>query len=1556
MKKRSLNMMARKSITALLILSMIVPSLFFDSKNVFAATYTWAQTDYSGGLDGGTYPNHTSNQSNWTKYSAKDATTNVSLSGVTLSAVTSSSTQTTDTDFDAGTFSQITRSGTGNTALVQLSSTSDFPVGTWDTPSSMPDYMGSGCSTYADGYIYTIQGGGSKNLWRYSVAGDSWETRTALPAVSSSSGGNGNSLLYPDSGDFIYFLAGSVSGSKDFWRYSISGNSWINMASTTSSVGEGGSLVYLGSGDYIYATAGNYGPGKQQDFMRYSISGNSWTYMASTTGLMLEGASTAYPGSGDFIYLLGGGSKNFWRYSISGNSWTYLASTTYTVGYGGKLTYPGSGDYLYAFIGNSRYMQRYSISGNSWETRSDTPGKIYYGSSLIYPGSGDYLYGIQGTDTLNPNMWKYKMSTDTWLSLSNTTWRLRGSGASTVYADGNIYVTRGDGYADFGRYSIVGNSWSTMTNTPVFFSYGNAITYPGSGDFIYALAGNVSGGKDFWRYSISLNSWTNMASTTGAVYRGGSLVYPGSGNYIYAFRANTSQDFYRYSIPGNSWENMASSPATYVGAGGSLVYPGSGDYIYATSNGTNFHRYSISGDRWESRANILASVGGGTSLTYPGSGDYIYASRGDSTKTFLRYSITGDSWETLANSPDYTSDGASLLYPNSGNYIYAFQGYTPEFWRYTFTAPYYLSGNFTSSVLDLGQKSLPTTITYTAATTSTAVVKFQIRSASTAEGVTSATWYGPTGTGDYYTSSGETINSIHSTHRYFQYKAFLTTEDTGTTPTLSDVHINYNYYPSSSTFTSSAYNTENTADVPAKIEWSQSTTTNTQVKFQIATAPANGIVPGVFTDFVGPDGTTGTYFAAYGGGETLPSAISDGSNDQWVKYKAYLTSTDTSETPTFTGVTITYAINVAPQFNPNYPTTGIGGVTASENSSGIVTIDYSVRDTDTTSGTTARGYIYPSFEYSIDNGANWASTTHTYLGATDLQNKAVDEVTYSHYQATWDIKSQLPNTYAAQAKIRVTANDREAANNTTASTSAVFEFDTKVPTLGAIPVAINASTSPAVITLSVTDDSYPASSMQMKVGKTADLSDASYVTYSTPVTLSYSNGETIYAKFKDSYGNESSIGSVIPPNKPINIYYQDTSDPTNSAYREFFAWGVVDEPTPGFKRYNVYRSINGGDYALLTTITNREVNYVVDTGLSSSNTYAYKVNAEDNNNNVSLFSSASTVDTPNGVGGSDITSPTLTSIASASVSSNQATITWTSNKLSDSTVYYSATTTYPGENSSSHDEAITVPSMLTSHSVVVSNLTPGTKYYYMVKSTDASSNVGSSASETYSFTTASGPTISNVTVTETYDNEAKVVWTTNTLSSSVVTYSLNSNMTTSTTTNGTDGSTKNHSVTLTDLLPASKYYYYVKSVDAGLNEVTDKNTYDGSIHYYSFVTTSDTTASSITGVSNALIGETGATLAWTTDEPSTSQVEWGTTASLGANTTETTVYTKEHAVTLTNLNSSTKYYYKVKSKDKSDNLATADNSGAMYTFTTLTPTTITSSGSSSSGGRTRDGG
>jgi beta-glucanase (GH16 family) len=97
----------------------------------------------------------------------------------------------------------------------------------------------------------------------------------------------------------------------------------------------------------------------------------------------------------------------------------------------------------------------------------------------------------------------------------------------------------------------------------------------------------------------------------------------------------------------------------------------------------------------------------------------------------------------------------------------------------------------------------------------------------------------------------------------------------------------------------------------------------------------------------------------------------------------------------------------------------------------------------------------------------------------------------------------------------------------------------------------------------------------------------------------------------------------------------------------------------------------------------------------------------------------------------------------------------------------------------------------------------------------------------------------------------------------------------------------------------------------------------------------DTTPPIISGVEATSVSSSGATIAWTTDEPGDSQVEYGTTTSYGNLTPLDTSPVTAHAQSLSGLQAGTAYHYRVHSNDANGNLASSGD----FTFTTSPPDT-----------------
>src|SRR5213594_3386533 len=278
--------------------------------------------------------------------------------------------------------------------------------------------------------------------------------------------------------------------------------------------------------------------------------------------------------------------------------------------------------------------------------------------------------------------------------------------------------------------------------------------------------------------------------------------------------------------------------------------------------------------------------------------------------------------------------------------------------------------------------------------------------------------------------------------------------------------------------------------------------------------------------------------------------------------------------------------------------------------------------------------------------------------------------------------------------------------------------------------------------------------------------------------------------------------------------------------------------------------------------------------------------------------------------------PVISGATVTSIAATNATIQWTTNETADSQVEYGLTTSYGSTTTLN-------PTLVTAHTVSLTGLTASTTYHYWIRSTDASGNLSLTSDSSFTTLNSNAPVISGVTVITLSVTSATIQWTTNTAADSQVEYGLTTSYGSATMLD--PAFVTLHSVAVTGLTESTTYHYRIKSKDASANSsVTGDFT----------LTTLDITPPVISGVAVGTIGGTSATIQWTTNEASDSQVEYGLTTSYGATTTLNPALVTSHSAALNGLTDSTTYHYRVKSKDGSGNLRVSDDS----TFTTLDAT------------------
>ncbi|EKE19915.1 MAG: hypothetical protein ACD_8C00086G0006 [uncultured bacterium] len=174
------------------------------------------------------------------------------------------------------------------------------------------------------------------------------------------------------------------------------------------------------------------------------------------------------------------------------------------------------------------------------------------------------------------------------------------------------------------------------------------------------------------------------------------------------------------------------------------------------------------------------------------------------------------------------------------------------------------------------------------------------------------------------------------------------------------------------------------------------------------------------------------------------------------------------------------------------------------------------------------------------------------------------------------------------------------------------------------------------------------------------------------------------------------------------------------------------------------------------------------------------------------------------------------------------------------------------------------------------------------------------------------PVINNVKVASTTGESAVITWDTNEIGSSSVRYGIagveeNSASDSAVNYDKTKFVTS-HTVTINGLIPAAKYIFVASSTDPSGNIGTSAES--------SFTTASPSSLSSIKAESLNL-GE--AQITWNTSSETSSIVEYGLTTSYGEKK-ESSTLTKEHSISLSNLNQGVTYHFRVKGQDQDKKL------------------------------------
>ncbi|MFA5052367.1 MAG: fibronectin type III domain-containing protein, partial [Patescibacteria group bacterium] len=318
------------------------------------------------------------------------------------------------------------------------------------------------------------------------------------------------------------------------------------------------------------------------------------------------------------------------------------------------------------------------------------------------------------------------------------------------------------------------------------------------------------------------------------------------------------------------------------------------------------------------------------------------------------------------------------------------------------------------------------------------------------------------------------------------------------------------------------------------------------------------------------------------------------------------------------------------------------------------------------------------------------------------------------------------------------------------------------------------------------------------------------------------------------------------------------------------------------------------------------------TGLKPETTYYYKVKSIDVDENVA-FSDISSFTT--------LEAPRVLDLKISDIRLYDLIVSWKTNKETTAVINYGTTANYGLSYTDTSGSFALV------HTVKLENLKDSTLYHMRISGTDRNGNPISS--DDYTFTTQTFPTVSDISTQNKSQGQTEIFWKTNVPTTSEVEYYGD---TIAPKTQGNTAFVTEHSILLYGLEDAAQYKFKVRG--------SDEYGYEAVSTEQEFTTLQDTTPPDVFGVNSEsnTIGSGDASkiqivISWKTNEPTTSQVEFG----VGLSSTDFTDTTEEnaelvmeHLVVVSDLTPAKTYHFRVASRDKAGN-TTKSNSYTVLT-------------------------
>ena len=780
--------------SAILIIGFIISEIFLNFNYAGAyQNFSFTQSDFSGSSSTST-PSYPTNNTGWNSYSSKDFDLISTSQGLSLVSSSLLITQNSKSDFDAGTYNQTNSFGNGTSSGIEISINPNWS-----------------------------QQAGIQKTGDVETTSSYWARRRGL-TFGTTVFNNQLWLMGGDSSYQNYF--------HDVWKATTSTNGsliWTEVLSSAPWQARTDHVV-LTYNNKLWVMGGNSSGNNDLNDVWYSSDGINWIEATSSanwsrrdgfSGVVFDNKMWIMGGEGS-----GSALNDVW-YSTDGANWIEATSSA---------AWQGRYEFSAAVYNNKMWIMAgknslgvnlndvwYSSDGINWiEATSSAAWQDRWNPGVaVFDNKMWIMAGMSTAMSCSPpwytDVW-YSTDGANWIEVtSSMPWVSRDDFASPVF-DNKLWIIGGD-YNCITQlndtwYSSDGINW-TLSNP----NYNYLIINQGVKSLIFnnklwLIGTDNLGGFDMngvwyssdginWIEATSSPPWSERVNFSTAVYDNKIWVMGGRASPLVS---NDVMNDIWYSSDGINWIEATSS------ANWSPRY-GQGTVIY----------------------NNKMWIMGGHENNYNNSFSDVW------------YSSDGINWIEATSSANW-SPRYDYPFDIVNNNIWTIEGdylnQSLKSWFYNNS--FYSSGIFISRPISLpNDTSSGFNISWMATTTANTSIKFQI-----ATNNDNSTWnfIGPDGTANtYYDVSGSAVSSANNSSSYLKYKAYLSSSDGLSTPQLSSVSITYHYFTtgtSTQTFTSSIFDSTNPFNQINSLSWSANTLSNSDIKFQIKSAPTLGTMLG----------------------------------------------------------------------------------------------------------------------------------------------------------------------------------------------------------------------------------------------------------------------------------------------------------------------------------------------------------------------------------------------------------------------------------------------------------------------------------------------------------------------------------------------------------------------------------------------------------------------------------------------------------------------------------------------------------------------------------------